>query len=159
MLDSLLMLHNETQTSFSFAIDIDQSYPSASAASRLTPVVRYAAPENKTAVEGTSKANELNQPQSDWLFHFNRKNILATSASPVFNEAGKCSGISLRLKETESRAAKLTITSFKLLQAAEIVKFNGEVFETLPLDDTNKRKVSLSVDPLSFLQVNLYFQA
>ena len=41
MLDSLLILQNESQTNFSFAIDIDQPYPSAAAASRLTPVIQY----------------------------------------------------------------------------------------------------------------------
>ena len=158
MLDSLLIMHNESQTSFSFAIDIDQPYPSAAAASRLTPVLQYAATQNRTS-ESPLKTKESSQTQSDWLFHFNRKNILATSTTPIFNGDGKCIGVSLRLKETESRAAKLVISSFKPLRAAEIVKFNGEVFETLSLDDADKRKVSLAVDPLSFLQVNLYFQA
>ena len=159
MLDSLLMLNNESQTNFSFAIDIDQPYPSAAAALRLTPVLNYAASQASPIAESRSKATDSAQTKSDWLFHFNRKNILATSATPIFNDDGECSGVSLRLKETESRSAKLTITSFKALKAAEIVQFNGEVFETLPLDDTDKRKVSLDVDPLSFLQVNLYFQA
>ena len=158
MLDSLLMIGNESQTSFSFAIDIDQLYPSVAAASRLTPVLQYSSPR-VSSPESTTKSKEVAQPSSDWLFHFNRKNILATSATPIFNDDGKCSGISLRLKETESRLAQLTITSFNTLTAAEIVKFNGEVFETLPLDAADKRKVSFAVDPLSFLQVNLYFQA
>jgi len=115
MLDSLLLLHNESQTSFSFAIDIDQPYPSAAAASRLTPVLQWSAARHK-ATSDNSKANESNQPSSDWLFHFNRKNILSTSATPIFNDDGKCSGVSLRLKETESRTAQLTITSFKPLR-------------------------------------------
>ena len=158
MVDSLLMLHNETQTSFSFAIDIDQLYPSTAAASRLTPVPQYPALQSQPTTQDASKTNESGQSQSNWLFHFNRKNILATSTTPLFNDDNKCIGISVRLKETESRAATLIISSFKPLRAAEIVTFNGEVFETLPLDDTDKRKVSLVVDPLSFLQVNLYFQ-
>ena len=159
MLDSLLMLHNESQTSFSFAIDIDQPYPSAAAAARLTPVLHYPALPNLPVTDGTAKSKELGYRQFNWLFHFNRKNILATSAKPIFDDDGKCDGVSLRLKETESRAAQLNISSFIPLRAAEIVNFNGEVFETLPLDDVDKRKVSLDIDPMSFLQVNLYFQA
>ena len=156
MLDSLLMLHNESQTRFSFAIDIDQPYPSASVASRLTPVLQYIATQNRLP-DRPLKANESSQTQTDWLFHFNRKNILATSTTPIFDGDGNCVGVSMRLKETESRSAPLVISSFKPLRAAEIVEFNGKTFETLPLDD-DKRKVSLVVDPLSFLQVNLYFQ-
>ena len=159
MVDSLLMVHNESQTSFSFAIDVDQPYPSTAAATRLTPVLLYPALSNQSAASNPTKAIESGQTQTKWLFHFNRKNILATSAKPIFNDDGKCNGVSLRLKETESRAAQLIISSFKFLRAAEIVTFNGEVFETLPLDDTDKRKVSLVINPMSFLQVNLYFQA
>ena len=159
MLDSLLMIHNESQTNFSFAIDIDQPYPSAAVVSRLTPVLQYPALHDLPNTHGGSQTSESGQTRSSWLFHINRKNILATSMKPIFNDDGKCNGVSLRLKETESRSAKLIISSFKTLRAAEIVKFNGEVFETLPLDDSDKRKVSLNVDPLSFLQVNLYFQA
>ena len=44
------------------------------------------------------------------------------------------------------------------MQSAEIVKFNGEVFSTLPLDEADNRRVTFSIDPLTFLQVNLYFQ-
>ena len=158
MLDSLLILQNESQANFSFAINIDQPYPAAAAASRLTPVIQYPALQDSSSTVNASRENQLSQTQADWLFHFNRKNILATSATPIFNDDSKCTGISLRLKETESRIAQLTITSFKHLRAAEIVKFNGEVFETLPLDDADKRKVLLTIDPMSFLQVNLYFQ-
>jgi len=98
MLDSVLMICNESRTNFSFALAIDQPY------------------------------------------------------------TGKCYGVSLRLKETESRAAELTISASQALQSAEIVKFNGEVFSTLPLDEADNRRVTFSIDPLTFLQVNLYFQ-
>ena len=148
MLDSVLMTCNESQTEFSFALAIDQPYPCAAAAARLSPTVQL--PEDN--------ATELTQSQPDWLFHFNRKNILATSATPIFNEAGKCNGVSLRLKETESRAAELTISASRALLSAEIVKFNGEVFSTLPLDEADNRRVTFSIGPLTFSQVNLYFQ-
>ena len=158
MLDSVLMLHNESQTRVSFAIDIDQPYPSAAAASRLTPVIQYPARQNPAVTAGALKADKTGQVKSDWLFHFNRKNILATHAAPIFDDDGKCKGVILRLKETESRAVQLSIMSVKLLRAAEVVNFSGEVFETLPLNDADKRRVTLDIDPLSFLQVNLYFQ-
>ena len=148
MLDSVLMICNESRTNFSFALAIDQPYPCAAAAARLSPTVQLPG----------DKATELTQSQPDWLFHFNRKNILATTATPIFNDTGKCYGVSLRLKETESRAAELTISASQALQSAEIVKFNGEVFSTLPLDEADNRRVTFSIDPLTFLQVNLYFQ-
>ena len=154
MLDSVLMLSNESQTQFSFAIDIDQPYPAAAAASRLAPVIQCPVSDRKPE---SAKSNESAQPRSDWLFHFNRKNILVTYAVPIFDSQGKCSGVSFRLKETESRSAQLVISTFKALRSAEIVKFNGELFSTLPLDEADNRKVSLAVDSLSFLQVNLYF--
>ncbi len=148
MFDSVLMTSNESQTHFSFALTIDQPYPCAAAAARLSPTVQLPA----------HNATESKQSQPDWLFHFNRKNILATSAMPIFSDTGKCSGVSLRLKETESRAAELTISVSRAMQSAEIVKFNGEVFSTLPLDEADNRRVTFSIDPLTFLQVNLYFQ-
>ena len=148
MFDSVLMTSNESQANFSFALAIDHPYPCAAAAARLSPTVQLPA----------HNATESKQSQPDWLFHFNRKNILATSAMPIFSDTGKCSGVSLRLKETESRKAELTISAFRALQSAEIVKFNGEVFSTLPLDEADNRRVTFSIDPLTFLQVNLYFQ-
>ena len=157
MLDSVLMISNESQTHFSFAIDIDQAYPAAAAASRLTPIIQCLASKIQTP-QVASAIEDATQLQAGWLFHLNRKNILVTSATPMFNEVGKCNGVSVRLKETEARAAQLTISSFKTLKAANIVKLNGEVFSTLPLDEADNRKVSLSIDPLAFLQINLYFQ-
>ena len=148
MFDSLLMTSNESQTHFSFALAIDQPYPCAAAAARLSPTVQLQ----------VNNATALNQSPPDWLFHFNRKNILATSATPIFSDTGKCNGVSLRLKETESRKAELTISAFRALKSAEIVKFNGEVFSTLPLDEADNRRVTFLINPLSFLQVNLYFQ-
>lgn len=150
MFDSVLMLANESQTNFSFAITIDQPYPAAAASSRLGPTVRLPVEQNNEM--------ESKQFRSDWLFHFNRKNILATSVKPIFNEAGKFHGVSLRLKETEARAAELTISTFKALQSAQVVKFNEDVFSTLPLDEADDRKVTVAVEPLTFLQVNLFFQ-
>ncbi len=150
MLDSVLMLANESQTNVSFAITVDQPYPLAASASRLSPVVQLPVHSNNR--------NQSSQLPSDWLFHFNRKNILATSAVPIFNDAGKWHGISLRLKETENRSAELTISTFKAIQSAQIVKFNGDVFSTLPLDETDSRKVTFPVASLAFIQVNLYFQ-
>ena len=148
MFDSVLVTSNESQAHFSFAIAIDQPYPCAAATARLSSTVQL--PVNN--------ATASKQSPPDWLFHFNRKNILTTSAAPIFSDTGKCNGVSLRLKETESRKAELTISAFRALKSAEIVKFNGEVFSTLPLDEADDRRVTFSIDPLTFLQVNLYFQ-
>ena len=157
MLDSVLMIANESQTRYSFAIAVDQPYPTAAATSRLTPNIQF--PAGGSSASRSGNTSDSRQTGVDRLFHFNRKNILATAARPIFNEDGKCEGVALRLKETEARAAQLVISSFRPMKAAEIVKLNGEVFSTLPLDEADNRKVSFSVDPLSFLQVNLYFRS
>ena len=157
MLDSVLMIANESQTRYSFAIAVDQPYPTAAATSRLTPNIQF--PAGGFSASRSGNTSDSRQTGVDRLFHFNRKNILATAARPIFNEGGKCEGVALRLKETEARAAQLVISSFRPMKAAEIVKLNGEVFSTLPLDEADNRKVSFSVDPLSFLQVNLYFRS
>ena len=112
MLDSLLMLHNESQTSFSFAIDVDQAYPSASAASRLT------LPSFNTRHHSKGRPQKTNQKRVN-TFKRNPTgcfiSIARISLQPprhLFSTTtASCNGVSLRLKETEARVAQLTITS------------------------------------------------
>jgi hypothetical protein len=72
MLDSVLMIGNESIGEYSFALDVDQNYPAAAAAERLSPVVQIAT---------DAKSPQL-QP---WCFHLSRKNVLVTFAEPIFD--------------------------------------------------------------------------
>ena len=148
MIDSLLMVAGETETDFSFAIDVDQRYPLSAAANRLSPVCWR-------PLSDTSRTPST----SEWLFHFDSKNVLATHSQPTFDENGQCDGAMFRLRETERRNANLTITCIKPLVGARVVGFNGEPSDSLAVSADDNRKVRIDVKPLSYLQVKLLFKS
>jgi alpha-mannosidase len=144
MLDSVLMIGNESIGEYSFALDVDQNYPAAAAAERLSPVVQIA----------TDAKSPRLRP---WCFHLSRKNVLVTFAEPIFDAGGTLAGAAFRLKETESRATELEIRSFRDLQSAEIVGFNGEPISTLEVTPEDQSKIKFRIEPLSYFEIRLYF--
>lgn len=145
MLDSVLMIGNESIGEYSFALDIDQDYPAAAAAARLSPSVQIAT---------DAQPQQLQQ----WFFHFNRRNVLVTFAQPLFEQNGDLAGATFRLKETESRSTELTIRSFRELGSAEIVGFNGAHISTLELAPEDQSKIQFRIEPLSYFEIRLYFK-
>ena len=146
MLDSVLMIGKETKNEYSFAIDLDQDYPAAAATARLTP---------KIQIPIASADNRIQQ----CYFHFSRKNVLVTYARPLFDAEGKHYGVAFRLKETESRAADLSIRCFRKLESAEIVGFNGELISSIDVSPDDSHKVQFRIERLSYFETRLYFKS
>ena len=131
--DSVLIAGNESQHQFAFGLGVNLDYPLAAAMSRMTPPV----------VLNSSRATsfQVDAPaasESSWSFHFNRRNVMATWWSPVFEgELGQWVGVKIRLRETEGRAGALTVRCPRSIAAAERVKFSGESVQSLELVEGN----------------------
>ena len=127
--DSVLVAGKERQYKFGFGLGVNLDYPFAAAVSRMTPpcILNPSPP-------ASSKSNE-----SSWLFHFNRRNIVATWWSPIFEEttghpsSGQWVGVKLRLRETEGRAGSVTVRCPRPIVTVERIKFSGELVQSLGL--------------------------
>lgn len=144
MLDSLLMIGKESVGKYSFAIDVDQNYPAAAAAARLSPKIQI-------------PLNSVSDQASKWFFHFNRKNVSVTFAVPLIDDDGSFIGAVFRLKETEARDTELTIRSFRRISLAEIIGFNGEHIGKLEISPEDQSKIQFRIEPLSYFEIRLHF--
>lgn len=126
--DSVLIAGKEQQHKFGFGLGVNLDYPLTAAISRMTPPCIL-----KSSI-GVPKSNE-----SSWLFHFNRRNIVATWWSPIFEEtneqrsSGQWVGVKLRLRETEGRDGALTVRCPRGIGTVERVKFSGESIQSVAL--------------------------
>lgn len=131
--DSVLIAGNEQQQQFAFGLGVNLDYPLAAARSRMTP----------PCVLKSSQAASSNMNESSWLFHFNRRNVVATWWSPIFKEtpgqlsSGEWVGVKLRMRETEGRNGALTVRCPRSIATAERIKFSGESVQSLGLEEGN----------------------
>jgi alpha-mannosidase len=127
-LDSVLIAGKEQQHKFGFGLGVNLDYPLTAAISRMTP---------PCLVKSTARLPKTNE--SSWLFHFNRRNVVATWWAPVFEKtieqaaSGQWAGVKLRLRETEGRDGVLTVRCPRAIGAVERVKFSGESIRSLAL--------------------------
>ena len=96
LLDTLLVVPNESRRKFQFALSVNNPYAQQAATNWVG--------------EPITLANKRPAGQTDsWLFHFNAKNIALTQSRCVFDETGKLSGVRFKLQETEGRRGDLKI--------------------------------------------------
>jgi alpha-mannosidase len=114
MLDSLFIVRGERRRDFQIGIGIDVPYPMHAALDFVTPPM-------------VSFVTSANRPYTDsaWLFHFDSKNVVATSWQPLINE-GAIQGFRTRLLETAGRRAKIKLSAFKNITSARQVDFCGQ---------------------------------
>lgn len=123
MVDSLLIVGNEQRRHFRFGIGVNLPYPQLSAVSWLTPLI-ICSPDS---LEPSGFEN--------WLFHFDRKNILVTWWEPEFDShTNGLAAIQFRCRETEGRGGELTITCREPVTSASLVRFNNKLLRPLPHD-------------------------
>ena len=96
LLDTLLVVPNETRRKFQFALSVNNPYARQAATNWICEPITLV---NKRP------AGQANS----WLFHFNAKNITLTQTRCVFDETGKLSGARFKLQETEGRRGDLKI--------------------------------------------------
>lgn len=121
MLDSLLITRGERARSFQMGIGIDLAHPLHEAWNLLLP------PSSLYTALPTSG------PASGWLFHLDVRNVVATHWSPLV-ENGKVVGFRTRLLETEGRPAKVALSAFREIKAAQQIDFTGKPLRDCEID-------------------------
>ncbi|MHB8864828.1 MAG: hypothetical protein ACYC6N_20670 [Pirellulaceae bacterium] len=114
MLDSLLLVRGERATQFDIGIGLDVKYPWHEATAFLTPPLIL--PRTAAAPGG---------PAHGWLFHVDRRNLAATSWTPLI-EAGEVSGFRVRLLETAGRTVHARLSAFRSIGTAHKMDFAGQ---------------------------------
>lgn len=104
MMDTLLIVPGETARWFRLGVAIDPPAAVAAALDFITPPAVWP--------DCPPPANA-----SGWLFHVDRKNVVATHWEPIA-AAGRTSGFRVRLLETEGRAGPLALRSFRPVNSA-----------------------------------------
>jgi alpha-mannosidase len=130
MLDSILITRGERARKFRLGIGLDLAHPLHEAWNQLLP---------PTSLHTTLPATG---PGSGWLFHIDARNVVATHWSPLV-ESDKVVGFRARLLETEGRPAKLALSAFREISAAQLVDFRGEKLKPCEID-AGRVKLELS---------------
>jgi hypothetical protein len=122
MLDSLLVVQGETRRSFRLGIAIDAPHPIQPALELLADVV--VAPR---------AARPAGASTSNWLFHMDAKNVVATHWAPLRVE-GRVAGFRTRLMETAGRGGRARLRAFRAIAEARQVDFQSQPLAELPVE-------------------------
>ncbi len=141
ILDTLLRVAGETQTHFQLGIAVDVPISICAATAYQSPYYFAALPREKIACNG-------------WIFHLSCKNVIATSTAPRFDQAGRVSGATLRLQETQGHGGTLKITCPCQLTSAARVNFLHELQSELATDGAT---ATCNFTPFQFFQIELYW--
>lgn len=123
MLDSLLVVRGERERRFRLGIGLDLKNPLHEALALEAPVysVFQAAPPPTPS-------------RSGWLFHLDARNVTATHWEPLV-EGAEPIGFRVRLLETAGRAAKVSLSSFRPVNAARQRGLDGSPRNDCNLDE------------------------
>ncbi len=127
MLDSLLMVRDETSRHFELGVGIDVSHANQAALDFLAPI----AVTRQTAATPSPAS-------SSWLFHIDAKNVVATHWEPMSNE-GSVQGFRVRLLETAGRSSRATLSCFRAVTSARQLDFQGQSLGDCKLQDGKVR--------------------
>jgi alpha-mannosidase len=119
-LDTLLVVAGETQRRFALGIGINLERPVAAALERMAP---------QTLVVGAARP----PAPSGWLFHVDARGVIATHWEPVV-ENGRMDGFRVRLMETDRRAVRAGLRSFRTLRSAQKVVDGDTAPEALAVE-------------------------
>ena len=152
MLDSLLVVGHEQARKFKIGLGVDVPYPMRSAIGRLTPAIQmnHGATSNRAAT-------------SNWTFHFNCKNIVATHWEPLIGgENGQressWTGVMIRLRETEGRSGKLTLSCPQQIESAMRTNFNGDFLQSIEVSPEESAKVEIDFSRFEYFQIKLHWK-
>ncbi len=140
-LDTLLVVRGESARVFRFGIGIDLPHPVSAAMEFLAP---------QCVVEGKMPAT----PSSGWLFHVDAKNVVATDWEPLSAD-GQLVGFRARLLETEGRAGRVGLRSFRPVESARRVDFTGRELTALSADGD---LVTMNAKAHEWIQVEVRFR-
>ncbi|MFV1964681.1 MAG: hypothetical protein ACC628_04615 [Pirellulaceae bacterium] len=119
-LDSLLVVHGESERTFHLGIGIDLVHPIQEAMGLLAPATVF---------------HEVAPPPapSGWFFHLDSRSVLSTHWSTVVEE-GRVVGFRTRLLETAGRTVRTKLTTFRDIQSARQVNFVGDTLADCRVD-------------------------
>lgn len=123
VLDTMLVARGETARRFRLGVGIDLPHPLPRALELLSPIVPL--PQNAAPPAG---------PDTSWLFHLDRRNVVATHFEPI-EEGGRVVGFRARLIETEGHEVRCRLRSFRAAKTARQVDFLGQTLVQLPVED------------------------
>jgi alpha-mannosidase len=158
MLDTLLIVAGETARTFRMGIGVDLAHPLPAALELLVPYEPLVA--RATCPRGAP---------SGWLLHVDAKNVVVTHCAPLVDapppgndeQESHRSGISsppgshvcgfrIRLLETEGRAGRVFLSSFRNIASATRTNLRGESLADLSLDGG---RVAMHVGSYEWLQI------
>jgi alpha-mannosidase len=147
MIDSILSVNGETQTTFKYRIVVDQKAPLAESYALHTPLM-------VTSTADRQPAANLNEA---WFFHIGARNVLINRifpAQPIISEITGNVGprVVLELIETMGVDIKTTLRCFSPVASARIVDFQGNTLKTL---EFNSEGIPLRVDAFRTFHVEL----
>jgi alpha-mannosidase len=122
MLDTLLVVHGETERHFRMGIALEHAQPWQAAEELTAP---------SPVVPGTCLSPR--GANTGWLFHIDARHVAATHWAPVV-EAGTPVGFRARLVERAGHGGSVTLRTFRDISSAHRLTLAGERVEELPVE-------------------------
>lgn len=137
-LDSLFIVHGETQRNFRMGVCLDSAYPAQMAVDFMTTPALAPVLWN-----GASP-----KPQTGWMMQADRRNVLVThwETTP--------SGAIIRLAETQGRRCVTRLQAYRDIRSANRVNFLGEVQQALKVENG---AAVIDIPPSGWVQVEVEF--
>ncbi len=137
-LDSLLIVHGETQREFRMGVCLDSAYPAQTAVDFMTSPVR-------TSVQWNTAAQK---PLTGWMMHTDRRNVIVTHWETTPR------GAMIRLAETQGRRCVTRIRAYRDIRSASLTNFLGDLQQTLRVESG---AAVVDIPPSGWVQVEVEF--
>ena len=136
VLDSILVVGNESRVRFHFGIAVNSDAPMQLAVAEMHPVVLG----NQRALKSGDEAD------SKWLLHLANRNVIATSCRPVFDPDCRCSGMRLRLQEVGGSGGLLKLYCNRGVVSARKESFDDQRTQQIVIDDQEDAKLPVLIE-------------
>jgi len=136
MLDSVLVVGNETQTHFRIGIAINQESPMQLAVAEMHPALTGSEPGRLCETESKRESEE----ESSWQFHLANRNVIATWCAPVFNDDCRCVGMRVRLRETDGREGSLKLFCRREIESVKLESLDDETVRDIAIDQEKRQE-------------------
>ena len=143
MLDSLLIVGQESQTEFRLGLALDLRYPMIASSQWMSPNFQLECRTDPRKLPG------------GWLYHFDCKNILVTTWRPVFDSQSNMTGLQIRFKETEGRGGKLKLRCPRPIGSASRSSLCGDEIRSIEIADASKDQVTVDFAGSEYFQISL----
>ncbi|QEG21310.1 glycoside hydrolase family 38 N-terminal domain-containing protein [Mariniblastus fucicola] len=147
MLDSILVAGKESRRKFRFGIAVNADAVMQLAVSEMHPIL-------------TGTGGEASADGANWLFHLANRNVIVTWTSAVFDDDCRCTGMRVRLQETDGRGGDVKLYCRKIVDSVRIESFSDQLIRDISTngDDNSSESFSVVEVPIAaheFLQIHL----